>query len=136
MLFTFLMQEAILLRFKDFAKHIIEKKIVLVNIWKDQFYILTLYLYIYTLLICLDVCTSKRLDRSGPNFCVGLHMSTGKVYRWSKFQKFASNKIWFALNVENPRIFSIKSATFFYKLCKEKMLTLKKESLIVLLYIS
>ena len=67
-------------------------------------------IYIYTLLVCLFV--SNKTDKPiGPKFCVGLHMYTGKVYRWSKFQKLISNKIRLLFNFENP-------LNFFYKIRK------------------
>ena len=39
-------------------------------------------------------------------------MSPRKVYRWQKFQKFASNKIRFSLNGKNPRNFFINPLLF------------------------
>ena len=35
----------------------------------------------------------------GPKFHVGHHMTPGKVYERAKFQKLASNKIRFSLNL-------------------------------------
>ena len=34
----------------------------------------------------------KTAEPIGPEFCVGPHVTQGKVYDWSKFQKFASIK--------------------------------------------
>ena len=52
------------------------------------------------------------------------------MFEWSKFQKLASNKIWFPLNFENPLNFFIKSANFFvlfYNVYKEIMITIEIE---------
>jgi len=77
-------------------------------------------IYLYTLLVCLSVClyvrfyptNFKTAEQIGPSFCVGL--VPGKVFRWSKFQKFRSNKNRFWLNFENPRKVLIKSANFLF----------------------
>ena len=37
----------------------------------------------------------KTAEPIGPKFFVGPRLAPGKVYEWPKFQKFASNKIWF-----------------------------------------
>ena len=78
---------------------------------------LEILIYIYTLLVCLGVCLHpmnvKKAKPIGPKFCVGLHMSPGKVYRWSKFQKFASNKIRFFIKCWNSTIFFNKIRNFF-----------------------
>ena len=62
-------------------------------------------LYIY-IILCLSVCqyaSNKRQNgwTDGPKFCVGPHMTPGKVYECSKSQKFASKSFWFLLNFEN-----------------------------------
>ena len=53
--------------------------------------------YIFTLLVCMFVRLNpinvKTAEPIGPKFCVRPHMAPLKVYRWSKFQKFAANKI-------------------------------------------
>ena len=55
------------------------------------------YLYILSVSDCLSVCLSpinvKTAEPIWTKFCVGHHVTPGKVYGWSKFQKFASNKI-------------------------------------------
>ena len=67
------------------------------------------------------------MNRSGPNFVWDLI----SVYRWSKFQKFASNTIRFSINFKNPRNIFTKSAKFclflFYNIYKEKMFTIEIE---------
>jgi len=51
--------------------------------------------------------------------------------KFSKFQKFASNKIRFSLNFENPRIFLSHPRTFlfvsFSNVNKQKMFTIEIE---------
>ena len=89
-------------------------------------------IFIYTLLVFLFVCclytiNVKTPEPIGPNLCVGPHMSPEKVNEWSKFQKFATKKIQFLFNFENPRFLKIKSAKFFlllHNVYKEKMLNL------------
>ena len=65
------------------------------------------YLYILSVSDCLSVCLSpinvKTAEPIWTKFRVGHHVTPGKVYGWSKFQKFASNKIWLSLNFENLR---------------------------------
>ena len=54
----------------------------------------TNFLQMYIYILCLGVTTAKPI---GPNFFfVGPHdhVTTGKVYGWSNFQKFTSHKIW------------------------------------------
>ena len=59
------------------------------------------YISIYILCFseCLSVClypiNVKTAEPIGPKFCVGPHVTPGKVYGWSNFQKFASIKIRF-----------------------------------------
>ena len=68
------------------------------------------------MLICLSTgvlypINVKTATPIGPKFCVGLHMSTGKVYQVDQnFKNVPPNKIQFSYNVENPRNF------FFYKI--------------------
>ena len=51
----------------------------------------------WCLFVCLSVClypiNVKTAEPIGPNFFVGHHVNTGKVYEWSKFQIFVSIKI-------------------------------------------
>ena len=65
------------------------------------------YLYILSVSDCLSVCLSpinvKTAEPIWTKFRVGHHVTPGKVYGWSKFQIFASNKIWLSLNFENLR---------------------------------
>jgi len=83
----------------------------------NQIYIFT---YLYIILACLSVCLFeclfvclypiyvKTAEPLGPKFFVGHHVTTGKVYEWSKFQIFVSIKIRSSLNFwkfENPRNF-------------------------------
>ena len=55
-----------------------------VDIKSNQTYIIIHTIYIYTLLICLPVClypiNVKRIKPIGPKFCMGPHMTPGKVY--------------------------------------------------------
>ena len=49
-------------------------------------------IYKFGLSVCLSVClypiNVKTAEPIGPKFFVGHHMTTGKVYEWSKFQIF------------------------------------------------
>ena len=71
-------------------------------------------IYILCLSVCLYPTNVKTAKSIGP-----------------KFEKFASNKIPFSLNVENHKIYLIKSAIFglylFYNVYKEKMFTIEIE---------
>ena len=52
--------------------------------------------FLFICFACLFVCLSnKRVtdEPIGPKFCVGPCVTPGKVYRWSNFKKFVSNKI-------------------------------------------
>jgi len=73
-----------------------------------------IYIYILCLSVCLYPTNVKTAKSIGP-----------------KFEKFASNKIPFSLNVENHKIYLIKSAIFglylFYNVYKEKMFTIEIE---------
>ena len=55
------------------------------------------------LLWCLSVClypiNVKTAEPIGPKFFVGHHVTPGKVYGWSNYQKFASIKIRFFLKI-------------------------------------
>ena len=85
-----------------------------------------------TYILCLSVCpygSNKRkvAEPIGPKFCVGPHMTPGKVYRWSYFQKGDINKIRYEGILKNVQIFLIKSAKIFkvcfYNVYNEKMFT-------------
>ena len=60
-------------------------------------YSLYINLYLYINLACLFVClypiNVKTAEPIGPKFFVRHHVTTGKVYKWSKFQIFVSIKI-------------------------------------------
>ena len=66
------------------------------------------------LFVCLYPINVKTAEPIGPKFFVRHHVTTGKVYEWSKFQIFVSIKIRSSLNFwkfgkstifcENPRI--------------------------------
>ena len=85
----------------------------------------TFYLSIYK--FGLSVCLSVRLYpinvKTGgptlPKFVGGQQLTQGKVYRWSHFQKFASNKVRFSLNLKNPWINENR------KICKNVYITRK-----------
>ena len=80
--------------------------------------------------VCLFPLNVKTAELIGPKFCVGPHMTPpGKVYEWSKFQKFVTNKIWFILNLKIHNIF-FKRELFlglFYNVYKEKMFKIEME---------
>ena len=94
--------------------------------WKWKCYIFfrenilaTEYISIYK--FGLSVCLSVRLypinvktaEPIGPKFFVGYHVTPGKVYGWSNFQKFASIKIRFLKILKIHEFFFWKSAKFF-----------------------
>ena len=68
---------------------------------------------VYTLRIlsiCLLICfvypiNVKTAEPIGSKFCGGHQLNLWKVYRGSKFQKLASNKIQSLLNFKNPQNF-------------------------------
>ena len=97
-----------------------------------------LYINLACLSVCLGVClypiNVKTAEPIRPKFCVGPHVSPGKVYEWSKFQIFDSIKIRFLLNFWKfwkSTIFLLKSANFFfvlfYDVHKENMFTIEIE---------
>ena len=66
----------------------------------------------------LSVCVQKRQNSwtNRAQICCGTSRGPGKVKKWSVFQKFASNKIWFSLNYWkfwNSTTFFWESANFF-----------------------
>ena len=76
----------------------------------------------------------KTAEPIGPKFFVEHHVTTGKVYEWSKFQIFVSIKIRSSLNsckilkiheifCENPRIIFV----LFYDVHKENIFTINLE---------
>ena len=76
-----------------------------------------LYFNIYTLLVGLfyGLFLSNKLKMAepiGPKRCVGSYMTPGKVYGWSTFQKYASNKN-LSLNLENHRNYFYKISEIF-----------------------
>ena len=55
-------------------------------------------------------------------------MAPGKIYEWSKSKKFASNKIWFSLNLKIHEFFFMKSVNYFLvNVHKEDMFIIEKE---------
>ena len=65
------------------------------------------------LFVCLYPINFKTAESIGPKFCLGLYMSPKKVYGWSKFQNFASNKIRCSLNFKHQRHFFNKIHKLF-----------------------
>ena len=55
-------------------------------------------IYKFGLSVCLYPINVKMAEPIGPKFLVGHHVTTGKVYESSKFQKFVSIKIRSSLN--------------------------------------
>ena len=84
-------------------------------------------LYLLCLSDCLFVClypkNVKTAEPIGPKFFVEPHVTTGMVYGWSNFQKFASNKIRFFKLLKNSKNLFYK----IYNVYKEKMFTIEKE---------
>ena len=62
-----------------------------------------------------------------PKFCVGHHMTLGKVYEWSKFQKLASTKFDFHLIFKFSFDEIRKLLILFYSVNKEEMFTMEIE---------
>jgi len=102
-------------------------------------------LYQYINLACLSVCLYPINDKTAkpirPKFCVGPHVSPGKVYEWSTFQIFVSIKIRFSLNfwkfwksiklsVKIHELFFV----LFYDVHKENMFTIIIERPIICIY--
>jgi len=75
-----------------------------------------LYINLACLSWCLSVClypiNVKTAEPIGPKFFVWHHVTTGKVYEWSKFQIFVSIKIRSSLNFWT----FWKSTKFFVKI--------------------
>ena len=78
--------------------------------------IYNLYINLACLSGCLFVClypiNVKTAEPIGPKFFMGHHVTTGKVYEWSKFQIFVSIKIRSSLNFQK----FWKSTKFFVKI--------------------
>ena len=87
------------------------------NLWRAKLS-MTLTIYIWIWLVCLGVCfflypiNVKTAEPIGPKFFVGHHVTTGKVYEWSKFQIFVSINIRSSLNFWKLW----KSTKFFVKI--------------------
>ena len=57
----------------------------------------------------------KTAEQIGSKFCVGPHVTPGKVYGWWKFQNLGSIRFWFSINFEITRIFfQIRELYCFY----------------------
>ena len=78
-----------------------------------------LYINLAWLSVCLYPINVKTAEPIGSKFFVGHHVTTGKVYEWSKFQIFVSIKIF----CENPRIIFV----LFYDVHKKNMFTINLE---------
>ena len=81
--------------------------------------------------VCVFVFNKRQKGVSDPaQIFLGTSHDPEKLFRWSKFQNLASNKIRFTLNFENLLNFFIKSAKFlflFYYVYQEKMFTIEVE---------
>ena len=80
-------------------------------------FFLQFIIYKFSLSGCLFVClysiNVKTAEPIGPKFFVGSRVTLGKVFEWSNFQKFASIKIRFLKNFENPQKFFLKIRDIF-----------------------
>ena len=93
----------------------------------------TFLLYIY--FPCLGVCwypiNVKTAEPIGPKVFAGPRVKPGKVYGWSKFQKFVSDKIQYLKILKIHNIFYKIRKFFvlllFYNVYKEKMFTIEIE---------
>ena len=74
------------------------------------------YLYILCLIVCLLVClypiNVKTAEPIGSKLVAGPHLTLGKVYGWSNFQKFAYNKIRFLKILKIHEIFTQREISF------------------------
>ena len=79
------------IQFKTYILAILQIFIVIQLLLKKFVWCVTLVRQFFVRIVHLDVLvsvclypwqTSKRMNRSGPNFCVGLHISPGKVFIW------------------------------------------------------
>ena len=76
---------------------------------------------------CLYPINVKTAKPIGLKFCVGPHLTLGKVYEWSKFQKFVFKSFFYFCKILkmrekilwNPQTFFL----FLFLLYKEKVLT-------------
>ena len=84
-------------------------KIFKIHVFFWSSFSLTFYSYSKRFINSLYPINVKTAEPIGPKFFVGHHMTPGKVYEWSNFQKFASIKIRF-LKIKK------KSMKFFYKI--------------------
>ena len=104
------------------------------------------YIYIYTLIVwglfvsffvCLCLINVKTAEPIGPKFCVGPYLTLGKVYRWSKFQKLAVNKIRVSLNLKIYEFIFYNLRTFLflfysvYNVFNEKMFNWNRTEILV-----
>ena len=62
-------------------------------------------IYILCLSVCLYPINIKTAEPIGPKFFVWSRVTPGKVFRWSNFQKFVSNKIRFLKIMKIHKIF-------------------------------
>ena len=85
------------------------------------------YINLACLGVCLFVClysiNVKTAEPIGPKFCAGPHVASGKVYKWSKFQKFAFIKIRFLKISKIHEIFCWNPRTFLFVLIYNLQLT-------------
>jgi len=77
-----------------------------------KFNIIISSIYKFGLSVCLYPINFKTAEAIGHKFLVGHHVTTGKVYEWSKFQIFVSIKIRSSLNFGK----FWKSTKFFVKI--------------------
>ena len=95
-----------------------------------SFNLLFFYIYILCLSsVCLYPINVLTAETIGPNFLGGPPVTLGKVYEWSNFQKYASNKIQFLTILKIHEFFFLIWEFFilflFYNVYKEKMFTIE-----------
>ena len=84
--------------------------------FKNKNILFEIFNYIYTLLVCLGVCT---FVFNKYQICLTCPVQF--------FQKLASNKIRFTLKVENPRHFFIKTFLFCFTMYSKRKCLIKIE---------
>ena len=76
------------------------------NVFITSTYKLCLSVWV-SMSVCLYPINVKTAGRNGPYFCVGPHLTPGRVCEWSMLKKLASNKIRFSLNSKILEFFYI-----------------------------
>ena len=94
-----------------------------IKFWQTTFYISFACLPICQF-VCLYPINVKTAELIRPKFCVGPQETPGKVYEWSKFQKFMFKSFYFVKFWKcTKKYYELRNLLFVFALYKEKMLT-------------